>query len=61
MRCQTCDRNEARFLARLDGGEWPVCGNCRDQGERWSRRITYVGLTEPPEVERPQAISWDPA
>lgn len=61
MKCATCDRDEARHIARLDGDEWPVCTRCREQGERYSARLTHRLMDEPEEPTRPADCMWDPS
>jgi hypothetical protein len=44
--CHTCRNHDARFQAthRTTGDTWPVCGQCRDQGQRLDAPINYRPL-----------------
>lgn len=52
MICETCQRDEARFVATRKDERWVVCRRCRDQGVRLKAEARYRPL---PNTERASA------
>lgn len=63
MTCLTCHARPARWLARLDGDQWPVCDRCKDQGAKTSARLTFTLLERDEGLAggRPPETMWGPA